>query len=159
MKSFSKTSSMAVIMAVLFAGSPLAAQADYVVPHIQHAPMGTVKMVIPITSPDSKVWTFKMRNIGNSERGIREWHGKLEARIVLYGPGLKLLLDPSPQIQATVDQLRADGIRFDICNNTLKAMNLDWHRLYGVQEEDIVPAGFLEVGWLGNHGWAVNPMN
>lgn len=159
MKIFSSTSSTALMMAALLVGTPLVVQADYVAPHIQHAPMGTVKMVIPITSSDPKVWTFKMRNISNSVRGAQEWHGKLEARIVLYGPGLKLLLNPSLEIQASIDQLRADGVHFEICNNTLKAMNLNWHSLYGVQEKDIVPSGFLEIGWLGNHGWAVNPMN
>lgn len=87
--------------------------------------MGMVKMVIPITSRDAKVWAFKMRNIKNSERAIHKWHGKLEARIVLYGPGLKLLPDPSLDTQVTIDPLRADGVRFDICNNTLKAMNLE----------------------------------
>ena len=42
---------------------------------------------------------------------------------------------------------------------TLKGMNVDWHDLYGVQETDVVPSGFLEVGWLGNNGWAVDPGN
>ncbi|MDE2253685.1 MAG: DsrE family protein [Betaproteobacteria bacterium] len=136
------------------------ARADYVKPTIHHAPFGTVRMVVPITSPDPGVWAFKLNNIANSENGIKAWKGKLEAHIVLYGPGLKLLEEPmDPELQTKVDQLRREGVRFDICNNTLKGMNLDWHTLHGVRESDIVPAGFLEVAWLADHGWAVDPMN
>lgn len=146
--------------AVLFAALPAPTQAEYVQPIIHHAPMGTVKIVVPVTSADPGVWAFKLRNIANSEKGAKAWKGSLQARVVLYGPGLKLLEQPmDPALQATVDQLRAEGVRFDICNNTLKGMNLDWHTLYGVKESDIVPSGFLEVGYLAKHGWAVDPMN
>lgn len=155
-----RTTLMAAAGAAMFAALPVAAQADYVQPIIHHAPMGTVKIVVPVTSADPGVWTFKLRNVANSEKGARQWKGRLDARVVLYGPGLKLLEQPmEPALQATVDQLRAEGVRFDICNNTLKGMNLDWHSLYGVKESDIVPSGFLEVGYLGEHGWAVDPMN
>lgn len=58
-----------------------------------------------------------------------------------------------------MDELRGAGVKFAVCNNTLKGMDLDWHTLDGVKEQDIVPAGFLEVGWLANHGWAVDAMN
>lgn len=151
---------MAAAGAAMFAALPVAAQAAYVQPIIHHAPMGTVKIVVPVTSADPAVWAFKLRNVANSEKGARQWKGRLDARVVLYGPGLKLLEQPmEPALQATVDQLRAEGVRFDICNNTLKGMNLDWHSLYGVKESDIVPSGFLEVGYLGEHGWAVDPMN
>ncbi len=155
-----RTTLMAAAGAAMFAALPVAAQADYVQPIIHHAPMGTVKIVVPVTSADPAVWAFKLRNVANSEKGARQWKGRLDARVVLYGPGLKLLEQPmEPALQATVDQLRAEGVRFDICNNTLKGMNLDWHSLYGVKESDIVPSGFLEVGYLGEHGWAVDPMN
>ena len=59
----------------------------------------------------------------------------------------------------SLDQLRTAGVKFEICNNTLKGMDIDWHGLYEVHESDIVSAGFLEVGWLANQGWAVEAMN
>lgn len=40
-------------------------------------------------------------------------------------------------LQASVDQLRAQGVR----------------------EADIEPSGFLEAVWLADHGWGVDPMN
>lgn len=155
--------SLSLVAAALAIGTTAlgpTAHADYVQPHITHAPFGRVRMVVPITSADPAVWGFKLHNLQNSEVGIPQWKGRLEARVVLYGPGVKLLERPmDDKLKAAVDTLRREGVRFDICNNTLKAMQLDWHTLYGVKESDIVPSGFLEVAWLANHGWAIDPMN
>ncbi|MDA8093380.1 MAG: DsrE family protein [Betaproteobacteria bacterium] len=147
----------AVALSAVFA---LPAAAAYVQPHIHHAPFGVVRVVVPMTSASPAVWGFKLHNLQNAMSGIKAWHGRLEARVVLYGPGVKLLMKPmKPNFKAEVDRLRAAGVKFEVCNNTLKAMNLDWHDLQGVKESDIVPAGFIEVGWLANHGWAVDAMN
>ncbi len=143
---------------MLAAAAP--ARADYVQPHITHPAFGRVRVVVPLTSASPAVWEFKLRNLLNGEKSAKQWHGTLQAHVVLYGGGVKMLLEPvDSSVKAAIDQLRADGVHFDICNNTLEGMNLDWHRLYGVQETDIVPSGFLQVGWLADHGWAVEAMN
>jgi intracellular sulfur oxidation DsrE/DsrF family protein len=143
---------------MLVANAP--ARADYVQPHITHPAFGRVRVVVPVTSADPAVWKFKLLNLVNSEKTVKQWHGTLQAHVVLYGAGVKMLLEPvDDSVKKAVDELRADGVHFDICNNTLKGMNLDWHQLYGVKESDIVPAGFLQVGWLADHGWAVEAMN
>lgn len=136
------------------------ARADYVQQHITHPAFGCVRVVVPVTSADPAVWKFKLLNLVNSEKTVKQWHGTLQAHVVLYGAGVKMLLEPvDDSVKQAVDELRADGVHFDICNNTLKGMSLDWHQLYGVKESDIVPAGFLQVGWLADHGWAVEAMN
>jgi len=159
----SKSLKIIAISSLLTASSvfiSLPAYADYVQPNIKHADYGTVKMVVPVTSPDPAVWAFKLRNLSNSFAGAKAWHGELKAKVVLYGAGVKMLMEPmDASLKATIDELRSEGVTFAICNNTLKGMNLDWHTLYNAKESDIVPAGFLEVGWLANHGWAVNAMN
>lgn len=135
-------------------------QAGYIAPDLHHAPYGEVKLVVPITSDDSSIWMFKLRNVNNSLNAIQSFGGKLSVRVVLYGPGIKLLAQPvEPKLKESVDALRAAGVQLQLCNVTLKGMNVDWHDLYGVQETDVVPSGFLEVGWLGNNGWAVDPAN
>lgn len=159
MKRFSPRSVVWLIMLAALAVGPTIATAEYVQPQIEHKPYGSVKMVVPLTSADPKTWTFKLHNISNSIEAVQEHKGTLDIRVELYGPGIKLLINPDQKIQTAVDQLRSEGVQFEVCNNTLKGMNVDWHQLYGVKEKDIVPAGFLEVGWLGNHGWSVNPMN
>lgn len=148
--------------AVLIAGLALAspASAAYVQVHITHAPYGAVKMVVPVTAVDPAIWNVKLRNLLNAENDIKAGNGTLRARVVLYARGIAMLQQPmTPGITKLVDALRKDGVQFEICNNSLKGLQVDWHSLYGVKESDVVPSGFLEVAWLGNHGWAVDPMN
>lgn len=160
MHSFKSTVLAVAAAAGLMLAATAPARADYVQPHITHPAFGRVRVVVPVTSADPAVWKFKLLNLVNSEKTVKQWHGTLQAHVVLYGAGVKMLLQPvDDDVKNAVDRLRADGVRFDICNNTLKGMNLDWHQLYGVQEHDIVPAGFLQVGWLADHGWAVEAMN
>jgi intracellular sulfur oxidation DsrE/DsrF family protein len=47
-----------------------------------------------------------------------------------------------------LDALRADGVRFLVCANTLRERQIDWHSLYGVKEEDMVPSGVAELARL-----------
>jgi len=150
---------LTTLLAALPLVIPLSANADYVKPQMQHAPFGEVKVVVPLTSADPAVWNFKLRNALNGVKGIRDWGGALDVKFVLYGAGVKMLMQPDEATRSAIDQLRSAGVKFEICNNTLMGMNLDWHELYDVQQADIVPAGFLEVGWLANHGWAVEALN
>ncbi|MES2075162.1 MAG: hypothetical protein V4462_06020 [Pseudomonadota bacterium] len=135
-------------------------RAEYVEPNIHHAPYGEVKVVVPITSDDPSVWLFRLRNVGNGISATGGLGGSMQAKIVMYGAGVKLLSQPmDPKIKEAIDAARAGGAQFNVCNITLKGMKLDWHALYGLQERDIVPSGFAEVGWLASHGWAVDPAN
>ena len=136
------------------------ADAGYVAPDLHHATYGDVKIVVPVTSDDPNIWMFKLRNLTNSINAIKHFGGSLSVRVVLYGPGIKLLSQPvDPKLKESIDSLRIQGVQLNVCNVTLKGLNLDWHDLYGIQETDIVPSGFLEVGWLGNNGWAVDSAN
>ena len=149
-------------MTSLFVALPLAipalAHADYVRPKIEHVHYGDVNVVVPVTSSDTSVWSFKLRNAMTGVKDVRDWGGSMAIRFVLYGPGVKMLMHPDDATRSVIDQLRTDGVKFEVCNNTLMGMNLDWHELYNVQETDIVQSGFVEVGWLANKGWAVHPM-
>lgn len=135
-------------------------RAEYVEPNIQHAPYGEVKVVVPMTSDDPAVWLFRLRNVGNGIKATGGLGGSMQVKIVLYGAGVKLLSQPlDPKVKEAIDAARAAGAQFNVCNVTLKGMKLDWHALYGLQEGDIVPSGFAEVGWLASRGWAVDPAN
>ncbi len=147
---------------MLLAGLVLSTQASaaYVQVHSTHVPYGAVKAVIPVTAVNPKVWNVKLHNLLNAENAIKAGNGTLQARVVLYARGIAMLQQPTtPAFKQLVDALRKDGVQFEICNNSLKKLQVDWHSLYGVKEADVVPSGFLEVAWLANHGWAVDPMN
>ena len=106
------------------------------------------------------MWAFRLRNVLNGFNTVKSYGGTLQTRVVLFGPGVRMLAQPiEPRIKDAVDAIRAAGGQFAVCNVTLKGLNLDWHSLYGMQESDIVPSGYLEVGWLGSNGWAIEPAN
>ena len=135
------------------------AHAEYVAPDMHHAPYGEVKVVVPITSDDASVWLFRLRNVGNGLQVTKAGGGSMRAKVVLYGAGVKMLSQPDAKLKEALDAARSAGVQINVCNFTLKGMNLDWHSLYGLQEADVVPSGFAEVGWLASHGWAVDPAN
>jgi intracellular sulfur oxidation DsrE/DsrF family protein len=44
-------------------------------------------------------------------------------------------------------------VRFLICANTLRERKIDWHDLYWVKAEDIVPSGVAELARLQGLGF------
>jgi len=149
------------IAAVLFLFLGATARADYVTPHMTHAPVGRLKVVAPITTGDYEILRMKLRNLLNGASAAKEGNGHFEARLIFYAKAPKLLTttDLPQDVRESLDAVRAAGVKIEICNNTLREQGLDFHTLYGVKETDIVPSGFLEVAWLQQHGFVVDPSN
>lgn len=81
---------------------------------------------------------------------------RLDLRIVLQSEGVDLLerARHNSQLRDKIDRLRADGVRFLICRNTLIARGIDPDRdLYGVRRDDIVRAGVGEIAALAAQGF------
>jgi intracellular sulfur oxidation DsrE/DsrF family protein len=93
-----------------------------------------------------------LRNIGAH---IAATDGKVEIRVVSFAAGVKLfvLAKTDATLAAGLDDLRAKGVRFLVCRNTLKAMNLGPRDLYRVKDEDIVPSGVAELARLQGQGF------
>ena len=60
-----------------------------------------------------------------------------------------------PQMQASIDALKGQGVAFKVCNNTLtgRKVNKD-EDLYMVDAADIVPSGVAELAILQGQGFA-----
>jgi len=58
------------------------------------------------------------------------------------------------QMAAKIDGLKTQGVRFQVCANTIKgrAVNLE-NDLYDVDAEDIVPSGVAELAKLQGQGY------
>lgn len=80
----------------------------------------------------------------------------IELVVVGHGDGLQLLVDAEtdPELAAKIDALRADGVRFLICANTLRSRNITLDDLYGAKDEDVVPSGVAEIARLEQEGFA-----
>lgn len=151
-----------VMVVLIFAASHFfnVVHADYVKPHIEHAKMCHMKAVIPITTDNPKIDHIKLMTMSNMVEGAKMWGGSIELRAILYSDGVDLLVKPSAELKKTIDQLRAQGVKFYVCNNTLRGKDLDYHSLYGVDEAYIVPSGALEVIYLQQcSGFSVGPLN
>ena len=93
----------------------------------------------------------------------------LDLRVVMHGNGVSMVLLPdalekvkgfksanaSPQMQATIDGLKDQGVQFKVCANTLKGREVDMDNdLYMVEQADIVRSGVAELGILQAQGYA-----
>ncbi|MGA2551756.1 MAG: DsrE family protein [Burkholderiaceae bacterium] len=150
-----------LLLLFCFVGGPsLAADAAaYVEPHVTHPAFGEVKIVVPITTDDPKIWQQKLRNMNNALDAVAKWGGHATIKVVLYARGVRLLMEPAPELAAVLNTTRERGVSFLVCNNTLREANIDFHGLYHVSDDDVVPSGFLEVAWLAGQGYSVDPVN
>lgn len=81
---------------------------------------------------------------------------KLDLRIVLQGEGLDFLIwaKGNSAAQKQIDHLKLEGVKFEICRNTLIARRLDPDTdLYDVKPEDVVRAGVGEIAALESQGF------
>lgn len=132
----------------------------YVQPKITHEQYGVVKIVVPMTTDDKAAQGMKLNNIKNGLDSAAKWGGHIHNTVVLYGKGVSLLKDPDPETRKMVDALKARGVKFDVCDNTLHEQGIDFHQLYHVTDSDIVPSGFAEVAYLqSKKGYVVDPVN
>ena len=77
----------------------------------------------------------------------------IDLRVVLHGKGVDLLRRPDARNRAALDALRAQGVRFLVCRNTLIETATEPADLHGTTSEDIVPAGVAEIADLQAKGF------
>jgi intracellular sulfur oxidation DsrE/DsrF family protein len=129
------------------------AAGHYVAPQISHADYGDINIVMPLSTQDEATWQARMGHAGNAVASATQWNGNAHVVMVLYGPGIMLLTHHNDELAGKVDKLRAAGVVFKVCNNSLKGFDINWHTLNNVAETDIVPAGILEVPYLQKKGY------
>ena len=103
---------------------------------------------------DNTAYFKRMLNsIKNHVAAVGKDH--LEIRVVSHSAGVELFqtANTDKDLAARIDAIKALGVSFLICNNTLREREIDWHTLYGVKEEDIVPSGVAELARLQGMGF------
>jgi uncharacterized protein len=81
--------------------------------------------------------------------------GKVEIRVVSFAEGVKLLqmAKTDAGLAGSLDKLRAQGVRFLVCRNSMRGMGLKPEDLYKVDGADIVPSGVAEIARLQGLGY------
>jgi len=96
--------------------------------------------------PDNATYFRRvLNNLRNHVAALGKDH--IEIRVVDHGDGVIMLSMASTdeKLAQLIDARKADGVRFLVCQNTLDERHIDWHTLYGVSEDDIVPSGVAEI--------------
>jgi len=128
---------------------------------------GKQKVVYHINYDNPKRQAGALRNIQNHINAVGAEN--LDLKVVLHGNGLSLLLEPDSLeklkkfkyananeiITAKIDNLKSQGIDFNVCANTVRGRKIDVDTdLYNVDKVDIVPSGVAEVVRLQAMGYS-----
>jgi intracellular sulfur oxidation DsrE/DsrF family protein len=95
------------------------------------------------------------RFLRNINAHLAATDGKVELRVVDFGAGVKLfqMAKTDAAMAAQIDSLRAKGVHFEICRNTLRGMGIGLDQLYNVKPDDVVPSGVAEIARLQGLGY------
>jgi len=123
------------------------------------------RVVYHINSYGAKEQKAALGNVQNHINAVGAEN--LDLRVVLHGDGLSLLLEPDAvadtkmkegnadeQMQARIAGLKEQGVKFEICANTLKGRNVSLDALYDADQADVVPSGVAELAKLESHGFS-----
>ena len=100
---------------------------------------------------------YFQRFLRNITAHIEATDGKVEIRVVSFAAGVKLfqMAKTDPALAADLDRLRAKGVRFLICRNSMRGMKVRPEDLYKVPPTDVVPAGVAEIARLQGMGFVI----
>jgi intracellular sulfur oxidation DsrE/DsrF family protein len=123
----------------------------------QDARYGEQKVVYHINFDGGENAGAYMRSLGNVRNHINAvGRENITVRVVLHGDGVHLLRDAvgNAALQQRVLDMRAQGVAFLVCANTLTGRDIDYEwDLFEVFEEDIVPSGVAELSHLQQQGY------
>ncbi|MFZ1386011.1 MAG: DsrE family protein [Thiolinea sp.] len=122
---------------------------------------GAEKVVVHVSvDGDEKKYLGILANINNYIKALDSTGKKAEAVVVMNGDGLGLLkvakdleLENDAKLPLQLADLKAKGVKFQICYNTLIGRKVKMADLYEAKAEDVVPSGVAEVGRLEAQGY------
>jgi len=153
MKHFSVFLAALILLLPLTVGNALANQ------------YGKQKVVYHVNYDNPKQQAGALRNIQNHINAVGTEN--LDLKIVLHGNGLAMLVYPdslqktklkhanaTDEMQAKVDGLKDQGVKFRVCANTLKGKKISLEDdLYNTDESNVVPSGVAHLSYLQAQGY------
>ena len=125
---------------------------------------GKQKVAYHMNVDDAQTQTATLGNIQNHINAVGSEN--IEVKVVMHGDGVSLVMEPdalkgtkmkaanaTPEMQAKLSGLKQQGVKFEICANTLKGRNVPMDALYDADEADIVPSGVAELSRLQQMGY------
>lgn len=126
------------------------------IPAARSEPYAPQKVVYHLGAAESwfgDSFKSKLGNIRNHLTAVGDANAQIA--VVMHGDGVNLLLKAkgNSTLASAVDALRARGVRFLVCRNTLLDRRLDVASLHGFTAADIVPSGVAEIASLQQQGY------
>lgn len=115
---------------------------------------GKQKVVYHINSNDDKTLAAALGNIQNHINAVGKEN--IEVMVVMHGNGVDLLkkANTDADMQSKVVNLKSQGVKMAVCENTLKKKNINYKNdLFDTSKEDIVPSGVAELARLQQKGY------
>jgi len=115
---------------------------------------GKQKVVYHINYKDLKRQKAALRNVQNHINAVGAKN--LDLRVVMHGGGYTLLTAANKdlELQNKIMSLKDQGVKFEMCANTIRGKKLDKKQLFGLKDSDIVPSGVAEIAHLEQEGFA-----
>jgi intracellular sulfur oxidation DsrE/DsrF family protein len=115
---------------------------------------GKQKVVYHINYDNPNRQNGALRNIQNHINAVGAKN--LDLRVIMHGKGYTLLqrADKDLKLQDKIIKLKDQGIKFEMCANTIRGKKLDKKHLFGLKDSDIVPSGVAEIAKLEAEGYA-----
>ena len=135
----------------LIIAAPLALQSNAALAETEK----TKQVVYHINKSDMNTIKAALRNVTNHINSPSGPETRIE--MAVHGGGIAMLTEAleDPQLQAAIDNVRANGVEIKVCANTLRGKNLDVKEdLYYTDESAIVPSGVAHVADRQMEGWA-----
>lgn len=140
--------SLCTMMSLFLIGGMGAAQAG-------DAAYGKQKVVYHVNYDDPKLQKAALRNIQNHINAVGKEN--LDLRVVMHGKGYTLLktANDNMDMQSKIVNLKKQGVKMQICNNTLRGKKVNYKNdLFDVEKADIVPSGVAEIADLQAKGFS-----
>jgi intracellular sulfur oxidation DsrE/DsrF family protein len=106
-------------------------------------------IVMQLTSNDAKVHKGLVKQLNNLKDG---WGGDLSVELVLHGPGVDFLRDSVTKFAPEIAKLKARGVVFAVCENSLRERKIDKSEI--IAGHEYVKMGIGEIVLKQEEGWS-----
>ncbi len=107
------------------------------------------KIVFQFTNAND---TIQQKAFTNQLNNLTAHWPKAKYEVVVYNMGLEYLMLTKSNHIAAIKALHAKGVRFVVCENTMKSRKITKEQL--ISEVEFVPAGIAEVVEKQEQGWS-----
>lgn len=143
--------SLAALLALLVGAAPLPAPAQQV--PLQDKPFAEHKIMLQLSDGDAKKQALVLSVANNLLKAYDP--DKIAVEVVAFGPGIDLLLAGSER-RKQVESLIAQGVRFDICLNTVDTIERETgKRPEFIQAATPVQVGVAQILFLAENGYTL----